>query len=198
MNAADNAYYFGLSGGEDVYKMVYTMFGDHYVKYYPSVIPTYPKYESIINLSYLRSIIADSGVTAESSEERPVFAPGQKIHRVVSRGNFTVEFDTGRSVIKPESEAVLRELLGQLVNTTMAVEIKGHTDSIGNDTSNITLSYARAEAVKKYLMAKAPQSFSTNRVTASGSGSSVPIADNSNAGGRAKNRRVEIILGVAE
>jgi outer membrane protein OmpA-like peptidoglycan-associated protein len=195
MNAADNAYYFGLSGGEDVYKLVYDTFGQHYVKYYPSVMPSYPKYESVVNLSYLRSIIADSGVTAAEAEDRPVFEKGQKIERVVSRGNFTIEFDTGRATVRPESEPALRELLGQLASTTLAVEIKGHTDSVGNPQSNIVLSFARAEAVKKYLMEKAPQSFDTNRVQTSGLGQSAPIADNSTADGRAKNRRVEIILG---
>lgn len=196
MNAADNAYYFGLSGGEDVYKLVYDLFGTHYVKYYPAVMSTYPKYESVVNLSYLRAVITESGVTAESSEEKPVFAAGQKIERVVSRGNFTIEFDTGKSTLRAGSAAVLQELLSQLVNTTLAVEIKGHTDSIGNADSNAVLSFARAEAVKKFLMVNAPQSFDTNRVIASGLGSSMPIADNSTSEGRAKNRRVEIVLGV--
>lgn len=195
MNAADNAYYFGLSGGEDVYKMVYNLFGDHYVKTYPSVIPAYPKYESVVNLSYLREIIADSGTTAASSEERPVFVQGQKIEHVVSKGNFTIEFDTGKATVRPESAAVLKELLGQLVNTTLAVEIKGHTDSIGSAASNVALSHARADAVKKYLMAKAPESFTASRIATSGAGASSPLADNSTAEGRAKNRRVEITLG---
>lgn len=195
MNAADNAYYFGLSGGEDVYKHVYELFGSHYVKYYPSIIPSFPKYEDVVDLSYLRSIIDESGVTADSSEEKPVFAAGQKIDRIVSRGNFTIEFDTGKATIRPESARVLHELLDQLINTTLAVEIKGHTDSTGDAKSNIVLSYARAQAVKKYLMDKAPQSFDTNRVTSSGLGASSPIADNSTSGGRAKNRRVEIVLG---
>lgn len=195
MNAADNAYYFGLSGGEDIYHSVYDMFGQHYVKYYPTVLASYPKYESVVNLSYLRTIITDTGVTAESAEEKPVFAPDQKIERVVSRGNFTIEFDTGLATIRPESEATLKELLQQLVSTTLAVEINGHTDSTGNSDLNTALSLKRADAVKKYLMTHAPESFNTNRVKTNGYGSAKPIADNSTVAGRAKNRRVEIVLG---
>lgn len=195
MNAADNAYYFGLSGGEDVYSSVYNLFGQHYVKYYPTVLASYPKYETVVNLSYLRTIINDSGVTADSSEEKPVFAADQKIEHVVSRGNFTIEFDTGLATIKPESLPVLKELFQQLISTTLAVEIHGHTDSTGNPEKNILLSFQRAEAVKKYLMTNAPQSFDTNRIKTSGLGATSPIADNSTVEGRAKNRRVEIILG---
>lgn len=194
MDAADDAYYFGASGGEDVYKSVYELFGNHYVKYYPTVMPSYPPYASVVNLNYLRNIISDTGVTAESSEDKPVFTADQKIERVVSRGNFTIEFDTGQSTIRPEAEPVLKELLGQLISTTLAVEIRGHTDNTGNPQKNVVLSKQRADAVKKYLMTNAPQSFDTNRVKTNGLGDSVPIADNSTVDGRAKNRRVEIIL----
>jgi len=195
MDAADNAYYFGLSGGEDVYKSVYTLFGDHYVKYYPTVLSSYPKYENVVNLSYVRTIVNDTGVTADSSEDKPVFAPDQKIERIVSRGNFTIEFDTGKATIKPESQPVLQELLQQLISTTLAVEVRGHTDSTGNPQKNVLLSLERAGAVKNYLMTNAPNSFDKNRIKISGLGSAVPVADNGTIEGRAKNRRVEIILG---
>src|SRR5271167_173954 len=63
MDAADNAYYFGIgaAGSDDVYHYVYDLFGKHYVKYYPSVLTSYPKYESVVNLSYLRAVINDQG-----------------------------------------------------------------------------------------------------------------------------------------
>lgn len=194
-NAADNAYYFGIGGDIDVFKMVYQKFGDHYVKYYPKVMSSYPKYESVVNLKYLRAAIEDAGVTAEASEEKPAFEPGRKIERVVSAGNHTVEFDTGKATIRPESIPVLQEILSSAVNSTMAIDIKGHTDSTGNAQRNVALSFERAESVKKYLREHAPQSFDANRITTSGLGQSQPIADNGTVAGRAKNRRVEIVQG---
>jgi outer membrane protein OmpA-like peptidoglycan-associated protein len=195
MNAADNAYYFGIGGGEDVYQTVYKMFGDHYVEYYPKVMGSYPKYETAINLKYLRAAIEDAGVTAEASEEKPVFTAGRKIERIVSTGNYVIEFDTGKATIRPESIPTLQQILSGAVNSTMAIDIKGHTDSTGSSEKNIVLSFERADSVKKYLREHAPQSFDANRVTASGLGQSRPIADNSTPEGRARNRRVEIVQG---
>ena len=195
MNAADNAYYFGIGGGEDVYQMVYKMFGDHYVQYYPKVMTSYPKYETAVNLKYLRAAIEDVGVTAEASEEKPAFVPGRKIEHVVSSGNYVIEFAIGKATIRPESIPVLQQLLASAVNSTMALDIKGHTDSTGSPEKNVVLSFGRAEAVKKYLREHAPQSFDDNRVITSGLGQSRPLADNSTAEGRARNRRVEIVQG---
>jgi OmpA-OmpF porin, OOP family len=194
-NAADNAYYFGIGGDMDIFKTVYQKFGDHYVKYYPKVMSSYPKYESVVNLKYLRAAIEDAGVTAEASEEKPVFEPGRKIESVVSSGNYVIEYDTGKATIRPESYPVLQEILSNALNSTMALDIKGHTDSTGTVQGNIALSFARAESVKKYLREHAPQSFDANRITSTGLGQSKPIADNSTPEGRAKNRRVEIVQG---
>lgn len=196
MDAADNANYFGLSpGSDDIYHQVYDMFGKHYVKYYPSVLSSYPKYEDVVNLSYVRSIVNDTGVTADMSNDKVVYTANQKVDRVVSRGNFNVEFDTGQATLRPEAYAGLDDLLSQLISTTLAVELRGHTDNTGNAQNNIVLSQARANAVRAYLMSKAPGNFNVNRVTTKGMGQLVPIADNSTVEGRAKNRRVEVILG---
>ena len=67
--------------------------------------------------------------------------------------------------------------------------IEGHTDEVGKDDFNMTLSQKRTESVKKYLMSKG---ISDARLTATGFGETRPIADNKTALGRAKNRRVEL------
>jgi OOP family OmpA-OmpF porin len=75
----------------------------------------------------------------------------------------------------------------------MAIQIKGYTDNVGNDQSNIALSQQRANAVKAWLLANAPGTMTANRISAIGYGSQNPVADNTSADGRAQNRRVEIL-----
>ncbi|MDD3626181.1 MAG: PorV/PorQ family protein [bacterium] len=72
------------------------------------------------------------------------------------------------------------------------IRIEGHTDSIGPETSNQTLSQQRAESVRNYLIQKA--GIPSHLITAYGFGESKPIASNDTEEGRFRNRRVEIIL----
>ena len=69
------------------------------------------------------------------------------------------------------------------------VEIQGHTDNVGNNTTNLKLSQARADAVRLYLIQKGIDS---SRLRSVGYGEEFPIADNHTGAGREKNRRVEI------
>lgn len=71
------------------------------------------------------------------------------------------------------------------------LQVNGHTDSTGNDSSNQTLSEKRAESVRTYLVG---QKVNSGRVDARGFGERYPICDNSTSQGRACNRRVEISI----
>ncbi|STR18761.1 Outer membrane protein II [Janthinobacterium lividum] len=99
-------------------------------------------------------------------------------------------FDFDQSALKPQGKAALDQLLGQLTGMDLEVIVTvGHTDAVGPDTYNQKLSQRRAEAVKAYLVA---QGVETSRVYTEGKGETQPVADNTSAAGRAKNRRVTV------
>lgn len=99
-------------------------------------------------------------------------------------------FDFDQSTLKPQGKAALDQLLGQLTGMDLEVIVTvGHTDAVGSDAYNQKLSQRRAEAVKAYLVA---QGVETSRVYTEGKGETQPVADNTSAAGRAKNRRVTV------
>jgi outer membrane protein OmpA-like peptidoglycan-associated protein len=101
-----------------------------------------------------------------------------------------VHFDTGKSTLKQQSFVELDKLAEVLQQKrTMEIEIAGHTDSIGSDEYNLTLSQSRAESVKAYLV---KSGISEDRILASGYGENQPIDSNSHEKGRANNRRTEV------
>ena len=107
------------------------------------------------------------------------------------RGGAT--FASGSAKLSPELEQILPIAAGILSrNPTLVITVEGHTDSLGSDATNMALSMARAEAAANWLIAAGIQ---PERIFAVGRGESSPIADNTTAAGRAKNRRVEFILG---
>ena len=98
-------------------------------------------------------------------------------------------FDTGKSTLRPESNAELDRLVKLLKDVpSLKVEISGHTDNTGSATLNATLSQDRAQAVVNYVKGKG---IDTGRLTAKGYGSSMPVATNGTAAGRQENRRTE-------
>lgn len=99
-------------------------------------------------------------------------------------------FETGKSILKPESYKVIDELIEYMKKkSTIKIEIGGHTDNIGSESSNQVLSEERAQAVRKYMISKG---IAAGRIIAKGYGLSSPIADNETEEGRALNRRTEV------
>lgn len=101
-----------------------------------------------------------------------------------------IYFEFGSSVIKSESHSVLNQVAQVLTTRSdyKALKVEGHTDNIGSEAFNLTLSKKRAQAVRKYLMNKGIKG---EKVIAEGYGKSKPIATNTTEEGRAENRRVE-------
>jgi outer membrane protein OmpA-like peptidoglycan-associated protein len=103
---------------------------------------------------------------------------------------YGVLFDFNKSTLQPASDPVLQKILDLLKRSPiLKLEIQGHTDNVGNDAYNQTLSEARAKAVVTWLT---QNGVAAVRLTAKGYGKTRPIADNATDAGRAKNRRVEI------
>jgi OOP family OmpA-OmpF porin len=102
-----------------------------------------------------------------------------------------INFETAKSIIKPESQAIIDQLTEMLKqNPSLNISIEGHTDNVGGDKINLPLSEARAKSVMNALIAKG---IVASRLKAKGWGQSKPIGDNNTDEGRAKNRRVEIV-----
>ena len=102
-----------------------------------------------------------------------------------------INFDTGKSDIKPESIGTIEQIATLLrAHPDLKVSIEGHTDNVGTPQSNKTLSQQRANSV---MSAVAQKGIAVNRMTAVGWGQEKPIADNRSEEGKAKNRRVEVV-----
>ena len=116
-----------------------------------------------------------------------VAAPAPVLTMTLQAGTL---FDFDKSVLKPAGKAALDGLVTDMtkvnVETVIAV---GHTDAIGTDAYNRSLSLRRVEAVKAYLVSKGVPA---DRIKTEGKGESQPVASNQTREGRAQNRRVEI------
>ena len=99
-----------------------------------------------------------------------------------------IHFQPNRAKILSDSFDVLREVAQAIKDAPVAVRIEGHTDNVGKRKENITLSQARADAVKEYLVQEGVESKQLKSV---GFGPKRPIAPNATKAGRTLNRRVE-------
>ncbi len=103
-----------------------------------------------------------------------------------------VQFDVGKATLRPSSFKELSELAEYLKwKENQQIEIAGHTDNAGSSESNQKLSQQRADAARNFLLGKG---INPALVIAKGYGATQPIADNSTAEGKQKNRRTEVRL----
>ncbi|MEQ9376258.1 MAG: PorP/SprF family type IX secretion system membrane protein [Imperialibacter sp.] len=101
-------------------------------------------------------------------------------------------FETNRTTISAKFKEKLDELADRLEKEPwLKVDIVGHTDNVGSEAANETLSVARAAAVEAYLLSKG---IARERLTTEGKGELEPISSNETAEGRSQNRRVELII----
>lgn len=160
---------FRMKSGNDIYWLTFTYFNGS---------------ESQCD-GYHMTIVKVEGMTQEIA--------ANEMFEKVNAGNslaLYINFDTGKSTIKSESQNIIDELYTMLKdNPTLKITIEGHTDNVGNSASNKTLSEQRAASVKTALVNKG---IAADRIKTTGYGQDKPVADNSTEDGKAKNRRVEI------
>ena len=136
-------------------------------------------------MPYSKNLEADTSSVREL--EIKMIPIGASMDKVLVMQN--VFFETGSAALLPGSDPELKKLLFTLKkNTNMKIEIRGHTDNVGSETSNQVLSEARAKSVFTYLTSNG---IDPSRLIYKGFGETQPIGDNGTPEGRKQNRRTE-------
>jgi outer membrane protein OmpA-like peptidoglycan-associated protein len=155
-------------GGKELWMEIHTTVG--YVYDLTIIEKEAMKQEVAIDAASMASNIADNGSVAI----------------------YGINFDTAKSDIKPDSAPAIDEIAKLLTNNpALKVGIVGHTDMVGDATSNMRLSQARAQSVITELVSK--HGIAAARLVAFGAGPWAPVASNKTEDGRARNRRVELV-----
>jgi outer membrane protein OmpA-like peptidoglycan-associated protein/tetratricopeptide (TPR) repeat protein len=141
-------------------------------------------------------IAFNSRVIARKEDEAPVVMKlAMETQEVSENKPFVINditYETGKAELSPSSSLILDLFAEYLIeNPRMHIEIRGHTDNIGNAKANLALSKERAYEVLSYLTGRGVE---PGRLAYEGFGSSMPVADNTTEEGRAKNRRTEFVI----
>ncbi|MGV3630225.1 MAG: OmpA family protein [Bacteroidota bacterium] len=134
---------------------------------------------------------SQSFFTQEVNSKVTYFDPTKvELDKAIILKNIT--FDFAKHSLKSSSFTELDKVVAMLKKfPEYKITLVGHTDNIGNKSSNLTLSLNRAKSVKEYLVSKG---ISESRIAYEGKGSSAPVATNLTEEGRLTNRRVEFVL----
>lgn len=160
-----------------VFKDIYHRLQDFYILEYEP--PTFGEHKVTVKLCMPSETLAVEGTYNN--------APYAGMAKMID-----VYFDTGKSILKPESEKAINIVYKMLKSKpSMRIELQGHTDSKGDPVKNQKLSEDRANAVRDALIKKG---IDPSRLSAVGYGQTQPIADNNTPEGRAKNRRTVFIV----
>lgn len=194
-NLGDNLELFGMGqGSTNVYKIVYTLFGDVTKQLYPKLMPSYPPADEVIDLSYLKAVAGRTTNMAEA--DKLTFNDDDGIRQKVAEKSWNIAFQSGSNKLTPAAEKELQSLFNDLVvASNLRVELHGHTDNVGDPVQNRQLSENRAFAVKQWLEAKSRSNFPDGRLTVIAHGQDNPLVSNGTPEGRAKNRRVTVVMG---
>ena len=139
--------------------------------------------------AYLMSAVKESEVSQVMTADATTMAASIALTGHVAV--YGITFDTGQSTITPQSNATLAEVVTLLTkNPSWRMRIEGHTDNVGTEALNTSLSVRRAAAVEAWLAAHGVDG---KRLTHEGYGESRPLGDNATEDGRARNRRVELV-----
>jgi len=156
----------------------------------------------VINVPNLRADPKGITIEAYKYSGSPMFIKNMKIaegakklyDRILTDGKIIttgIKFDSGKSSLKAESMGTINEIYQIMKDyPELKFSVEGHTDNVGADDFNLTLSKQRAETVKNQLIS---MGIASERLQSNGFGESKPLHDNSEDAGRANNRRVEFV-----
>ncbi len=190
-NLSDAKQYYGIKDGVNRYLAVYNQVSTYLKELNPAGfnqnVKTIVPFDEAVNLSYITDISGIESGTAYNANYT------KEAKDVIASGEWNINFETGRAVLRPEAIDVIESIYNLVIQAeNTKLELVGHTDNVGNSGANFSLSQARAESVKTYLIKKGIPSKRFQKVD--GKGDEMPIADNSTSSGKAKNRRVVITL----
>ncbi len=167
------------------------IYSDSQTGEYTAVLPHGSQFALYINKEkyFFKSLPFDF-TTENKNEGKQINIELEPIRtNVVERLN-NIFFDSGKSDLKPESTTELNKIIALLkTNASIKIEISGHTDDIGSDATNLTLSQKRAASVIAFLQ---QNGIETNRLSSVGYGETKPVLANSNEENRQINRRIEM------
>jgi outer membrane protein OmpA-like peptidoglycan-associated protein len=135
---------------------------------------------------------ADSELKAkEANDALAKLAAKEEERGMVITLSGSVLFRSNDAALLPAAQTRLDQVAEALVAKGRSVVVEGYTDSRGSQTTNMNLSQRRADSVRSHLVSRG---FPGEKISARGMGPDKPIAENTNAEGRANNRRVEIVI----
>jgi len=184
---ADNRSFMGSAGSNPDYDNILSMAQDMYREL--RVIKHTFNPEDSLDRRYVEKLANNFSM---ASTEAPIeYKEPSKGATPIATQHRSIYFDPNSSKMSMDSRAIVDELAGTMrAYENTVVDIDGNTDSTGSRPYNITLSHARADEVKTYLMQK--YGFPAARLRTAGNGPDKPIDSNSTPEGREKNRRTDI------
>lgn len=173
------------------------------ISYYKGKMKIYYDGHRISNLPNYKLPIEKFAIQMNSYEKdhkvaikniRIAHGGGQMYKQIISKGKYVTNgilFDSGKAIIKPQSMGIINKIVAIMQEQSdWNFEIIGHTDSDGDEKSNLELSFKRAQAVKDLIIEKG---ISKDRLSISGKGESEPLNKNTTELEKTTNRRVEFI-----
>jgi len=160
----------GNKDGKDIYAIIYTVVSDNI---------------TLITQDIIEVEAVETGMVTAENISKGIETDG---HIAI----YNILFETGKSDIKPESEAAIKSVADYInANSNKKFFIVGHTDNVGDFSANMTLSENRAKAVLTELITK--YVVKSEQLKAYGVSSLAPVANNATEEGKTKNRRVDIV-----
>ncbi|MCL5991985.1 MAG: OmpA family protein, partial [Bacteroidetes bacterium] len=169
-----------------VFKSIYFTLNNYYkITYRPPECAGLHKVRVHLNLKELTT----QDLFSEGTYDKSIFTSLDPIGTITF---VNIEFDFGKSTIKPESMPLIEQMTKELKeHESIEIKISGHTDDVGTDEFNLNLSLERAKSVKAELVRLG---ITSKRLTVEGLGESKPLVFNDSEENRRKNRRTEFTI----